>query len=289
MVPSCSAWKISPACRICVGDAELLHDVGAQAEEAHLQALEVVGGLDLLAEPAGGLGRDQAAGGGDDVVLGVQLVIELAAAAVVHPAHVLARLRAERHGRVHGKGDVLAREEAAHRPGRVERAVGDRIEILARRHQCAGLEEAGVDRAAGNLVHRIDEVLLGGTQQAGRGWKGSCDLQTDFLVLSLGCVRHEHERGRRNRGEPGFQKHDVESPGVSCDAARCWTCSFVRDEQTSLHKAQSLPEGARCRVAPLGAHGFHAIRSRAFCRAWRRRRPAGVGPSRATRACTRGR
>ena len=106
-------------------DAELLHDVGAQAEEAHLQTLEVVDGLDLLAEPAGGLGRDHAAEDGSTLYLRVQLLHELLAAAVAHPAQVLADLRAERHGRVHRESDVLAGEEAEARPGRVERAVGD--------------------------------------------------------------------------------------------------------------------------------------------------------------------
>ena len=51
--------------------AEILHHVRAQPEEAHLQPLQIVQRLDLFAEPARCLGRDQVANHGVDIVLGV--------------------------------------------------------------------------------------------------------------------------------------------------------------------------------------------------------------------------
>ena len=71
-------------------DAELLHHLGAEAEEAHLQALQLVDRLDLVAEPAGRLGADAEAVDGDQIVLGVDLVAQLVAAAEPLPGQELA-------------------------------------------------------------------------------------------------------------------------------------------------------------------------------------------------------
>src|SRR5262249_47051636 len=103
--------------------------------------------LDLLAEPPGSLRRDQAAVNGDDLVGFEQLLLQLAPAAIVFPGNELTCLGTEGDRRVHGEGDVFAGEERRCRPGRVERAVGNGVEILVGGNQSAWLVEPRVDRA----------------------------------------------------------------------------------------------------------------------------------------------
>ena len=74
-------------------DAELLHHLGAEAEEAHLQALQLLDRFDLLTEPTRGLGADAEAVDGDEIVLGVDLVAQLVAAAEPLPGQELAESR----------------------------------------------------------------------------------------------------------------------------------------------------------------------------------------------------
>ena len=68
----------------------------AEAGDAHLDALAVGDGLDLLAEPAAHLHAGVAAEEGDDVVVAVELVEQLLAAAVVDPGVHLPGVQAER-------------------------------------------------------------------------------------------------------------------------------------------------------------------------------------------------
>ena len=128
--------------------AHLLHHLRAQAEEAHLQALEVVERLDGLAEPARTLRRDQVARHPVQVVPVVDLRQQLLAAAVVHPRQRLAGGGAEGH-----RGEELHRRDLAgpvarRRPPRVDRPGRDGVENLQRRHQRAGLEELELHRPA---------------------------------------------------------------------------------------------------------------------------------------------
>src|SRR5688500_16975159 len=89
MVPSCSAWKMSPGREQLRRDAELVHSARAEAEEAHLQPAQVLDRLDLAPEPARGLGRDDGAGDVVDAVLAEHLTRQLQPAAVVDPREVL--------------------------------------------------------------------------------------------------------------------------------------------------------------------------------------------------------
>ena len=77
------------------GSTDPVHHLRAQAEEPHLQALQVVHAFDRLPEPAGCLGRDHAAQDAADVVPGVDFLEQLLAAAEVEPGHVLVGRRPE--------------------------------------------------------------------------------------------------------------------------------------------------------------------------------------------------
>jgi hypothetical protein len=74
-------------------DAELGEHLAGDAGDAHLQALQVGDGLDLLAEPAAHLGARVAGRHRVDVVLLVELVEELVAAALEQPGVLLRALR----------------------------------------------------------------------------------------------------------------------------------------------------------------------------------------------------
>src|SRR5258705_12358421 len=89
-------------------ETKLLHHLRAKAEEPHLQPLQLLDRLDLVAEPAGGLGRDGEGVDRKQAVLDVDLIAQLVAAAEPLPAEKLAEGRAERHGGEEGERGVLA-------------------------------------------------------------------------------------------------------------------------------------------------------------------------------------
>ena len=78
-------------------DAERRVDLPGQPGDAHLQALQVGAGLDLLLEPAGHLHAGVAARQGDHAERRVDLVPQLLATAVVEPAVDALEVQPERH------------------------------------------------------------------------------------------------------------------------------------------------------------------------------------------------
>ena len=140
-------------------DAHLLHNLGAQTEEAHLQALEVFDGLYLLAEPARRFGRDNAAGYRFQTVLLVYLIPELIAAAEEDPAHILSGAGAEGDGREHRESRLLTVPVTGRRPARIDRTRRNGVEALLGRDQRIGLEELDFDVAAGNPLQTVDHVF----------------------------------------------------------------------------------------------------------------------------------
>src|SRR6185312_2138039 len=91
-------------------DAQLLHDLAGHAADAHLDALEILDALDLLAEPAAHLRARVAARHLIDVVALVELAEELEAAAEELPCVRLARVEAERDRAVERERRILAPE-----------------------------------------------------------------------------------------------------------------------------------------------------------------------------------
>src|SRR5205814_9259806 len=79
-----------------------------ETADSHLQALEVVDGVDLLAEPTAHLAAGVAGEQRNRVVLFVELVEHLLAAADREPALVQARVRSERDRSAEREGRVLA-------------------------------------------------------------------------------------------------------------------------------------------------------------------------------------
>ena len=158
MVPRSRAGKMSAPARSEVEDAELLHDLAAEAEEAHVQALQVVERLDLELEPAGGLRRVHSAENHLDVVivLVVHPLVERHAVVVQHPRDHLAGLGAERNRREEPCGAHLALPVARRGVGGVDRAVGDGVQRLQSRNQFVRVEVLEFHRIR-NAVDLVDE------------------------------------------------------------------------------------------------------------------------------------
>ena len=90
--------------------AELLQRLAGPAADAELEALEIVDGLDLVAEPAAHLRPRVAARQRVDVELLAELVHQLQAVAIVVPRILLPGVEAERHRAEQRPGRVLADE-----------------------------------------------------------------------------------------------------------------------------------------------------------------------------------
>ena len=184
MTPRSSAW-IDVGGRQQLGrHAELLHDLRAEAEEAHLHALELGHRLHLVAEPARGLRRDGEGVDRDQAVLGVDLVAQLVAAAEPLPAEELADRRPERHRGEEGERRILAGVVARRRPARFDGALRHRVEAFQRRDQRARLVELDLELAGGQPLDVLGKAHRRGADMRQLAAEGALHLPA-HLVLRL--------------------------------------------------------------------------------------------------------
>ncbi len=90
------------------GHAEFGEDLAGKTRDAHLQALQIIKGIDLLAEPAAHLVTGVAAREGIDAMLGKHLLHQVHAAAIVEPGVLFRGSHAERHGGKEHSAGILA-------------------------------------------------------------------------------------------------------------------------------------------------------------------------------------
>ena len=141
--------------------AELGEDLPGDAGDAHLEAVQVPDGLDLLAEPAAHLRAGVAARDGHGVVAFEERPQRLAPAARVEPGVELARVHAEGDGGVEGEGRVLADEVVGGGVRALHRAGLHRVRHLEARHQLAGLEHADLELVVRHRGDALRDVLRG--------------------------------------------------------------------------------------------------------------------------------
>ena len=180
-----------------------MHDAG-KTGDAHLQALQVLNGLDFLAEPAAHLHAGIAGGHAVEVVLGVELVEQFVALAMIEPGVHLPGVEAEGKGGADGEGRVLAeiiiRAGMAHLDG----AVADRVRDLRRADDFAGGEGLDLELAVGALIDEFRDDLGGAVDGVERFREAR--LQAPFdLGHRLGDRRRGDGRGGRADGR-GLQK-----------------------------------------------------------------------------------
>ena len=208
--------------------AELGHDVAGEARDAHLQALEVVDRLDLLAEPAAHLRRRVAADHADDVVALEEVVEQLLAAALGQPRIHLPRVEAERNDGRQREGRVLAEEVVAGGLAHLDRAVLHRVEHLQARDDLARREGADLELVVGRLGHDLGEVLDAAVQRVERLGEARGQAPVE-LGRGLGDGgRRDRAGGRRGGGaDTGgaeeFATLHEETPGSSMKIARLMT------------------------------------------------------------------
>ena len=175
-------------------DAELLHHLRPESEEAHLQALQIVDRLDLVTEPARCLWADAEAIDRIEIVLGVNLFAELVAAAIPFPGQELAEVRPERHGREEGQGWVFAGVVARRGPARFDGALGDRLETLERRDQSARLVKLDVELAARHALDILGETDARGAKVGERTRERALHLPAHALLR--GSIANDGRSGQ---------------------------------------------------------------------------------------------
>ena len=187
--------------------AELLHDTGAEAEEAHLHAAELLQILDLFLEPARGLRPDGEAVDLLDAVFGIDFLLQVVATAEIHPGEVFAYRWAERHGGEERQRRVFADIVARGGPGGLDRALGDGVEALVRRNQGARLEEFHRELAAGKALDVLRKAHAGGAQMRQAAAPGAVHLPLDALLRIGG--RGDADQADRQGGDGGHAQKSL--------------------------------------------------------------------------------
>ena len=139
--------------------AQLGHDVAAEARDTHLQALEVVGRVDFLVEPAAHLDTGVTAHEALEVELGSEFVPELLAAAEADPGVHLGVGQPERHGGEVRPARVLAFPVILCGVVALGIARGDFVEGVERADALTGGEVLDLDAALGHFVEARCEAL----------------------------------------------------------------------------------------------------------------------------------
>src|SRR6185436_13380596 len=111
-------------------DAELGEHLAAEAGDTHLDAAEIGGAFDFLAEPAEALPAGVAHRNADDAEAVVNFIDQALAIAIEIPGIVLAYRQAERQRAVEDQRRVLADVVAAIAVAALHGAVRDRVEHL---------------------------------------------------------------------------------------------------------------------------------------------------------------
>ena len=134
----------------------------------------------------------------EQVVLGVNLVIELVAAAIGQPGEKLTRPRPEGHGGEEGKGRIFARVVAGSAPHGVDRTGLDGIEALEHGNKRVRLIELDGQVAVGHIFHDI--LVAGGDLAHDRelGPEGALHFPAHFL--RFGVARRAERRSADKAG-----------------------------------------------------------------------------------------
>ena len=179
-------------------EAHALHDVGGQADGAILEALQIVGALDLLLEPAERLRRHRHAEEADQVPLEDildKLPVELLAAALVDPGENFRGVGAEhRAGAEQRRRLVLAVPVGGDQMPGIEHALVDRVLDLERLHHRAGVQVLDLQTAAGHVVDPLHVFQRHFVEDVGRA-PGALHLEGDGLRPRDIRKRHRRRRG----------------------------------------------------------------------------------------------
>ena len=174
--------------------AQGLEHFAGEAADAHLEAGEIAGAVNFLAEPARHLPAGVAGGKGEDLALGEEFVDEVAAAAFLQPGGVLARVHAERRRGGEDEARILVPVIGQRGMRAFGPAVGDGVERLQRRRDFAGRRNAKREMAVGEIGERASERFAAAVDEVERG---------------LEARRHPPLHVGRGIGEGGLRQPDA--------------------------------------------------------------------------------
>ncbi len=184
-------------------DAKLFNHLAGQTGNAHLHALEIVDGVDFLAEPAAHLHAGIAGNHAIELVLGVKLVQQRVAVALIEPGIGQARIEAEGDRGADRKGRVLADIVVGAGMAHFHRAGGDGIRRLQAGDDFAGCKHLNVEIAVGRVLHVVGNILRAAKDRierfGERGGQPPCDLGIflrDCRCRQNGCCRSTGTRKR---------------------------------------------------------------------------------------------
>ncbi len=186
---------MSPPAICCGTTPRRCEDQAGEAADAELQALHVVHRLDFLAEPAAHLAARAAEGERTEVVLLVEVVDQLMAAAELEPGIVLALVHGERQAGLEHEVRMLAEVVVGRGLAGLDGAVLDGVGDLQARDDFAGGEGADLELVVGHLADQLGEQLRPAVQRVER--LGEARRQTP---LHFRHALRDGRRGDRRRG-----------------------------------------------------------------------------------------
>jgi hypothetical protein len=156
---------------------------------------------------------------GTEVVVLVELLDQLVAAAMVAPGIVLTLVHGERQAGLEHKGRMLAEEVVGRRLAALDGAVLHRIGDLQARDDLARGERADLELAVGHLADHLGEQLGAAIERIER--LGKAGRQTPLYGRhALGNRRRSHTRGCRDSHRPHSCRLD-ELPTLHSISSRC--------------------------------------------------------------------
>ncbi|MGY4352451.1 hypothetical protein ACVWXM_008944 [Bradyrhizobium sp. GM7.3] len=203
--------------RIDVAARDLLRDhaeprqhMTTHAGDAEFQALEIVDGLDLLAEPAAHLGAGIAAEDGVRLERLQRLVGEVGAAAEMPPGFLMAMVHAERRAGGIGQRRLLADVEIERGLRHVDRSGADRIERLQAGNELAGREGLDLEFVVGGLGNIFRKSLSGAVDsvQRLREARGQAPFDLGRALRDRRCGNQRRRAGNRAALEECTAFHD---------------------------------------------------------------------------------
>ena len=140
-------------------DAGLRKHLAAETADAETQPLQVLEGVDLLAEPAAHLGAGVAREDRLDAVFGEQRLHDFLAAAEQPPGVGLAEVHAERYAGAEGEAQVLAGVVVGRGVAELDGAVLRRVQDLQPGDEFTPGESADREVAVGHVADRLGDLI----------------------------------------------------------------------------------------------------------------------------------
>ena len=188
------------------------HDLAAEAGDAHLEALVVGGGVDLLAEPPHHLHARRGPRPRHEAERRVGFFPELEAIAVEVPGHHPVRVEAERHRREPLESRVLARPVVRRAGEHLDGALRARVEAAEGRHELAAGEHLNLQPTAAHVVDDLRHFLSRALEDVQRRRP-----RRGHTPLELGLGDHVRRVGqRRCRGPRRHRGLHEECASLHC-------------------------------------------------------------------------